>query len=385
MSKRILSIVLALALAVSCFAVSAFALGDIGYEEESNTYYQKWSLSEAKQNDNDTWYVEVSLEANYAVGAIGFALDISNPDITIKEVVATKQDGTAGAITEEYGADVAWDLANSSNKVAIIPNPEEDGAAAIDFSEGGVVCTVFFNIANDATGTVQIVNDPKSKANVDGSLIAARMDDGILSTGTSMTGQGSVEIVTEARLVGSSMLPADLEKTAAADTGVLIDTAHTFGGAYKGVVFGFTQKANNTFMNTGYLTNALQATNGGTLSFSRSIGATGYGTGTVITVKNSDGTESCKYVVVIFGDVDGNGLINGNDVKGVQGAVTVSTTYANNSVQRMAANCQNVVAAAMMHTINSNDVKVVQANVSGTKMDQGALATRMSGNATYYK
>lgn len=383
MSKRILSIVLALALAVSCFAVSAFALGEAAYEEEGNTYTQEWSISEAAQNDNDVWYVEVSLTANYTVGAIQFALDISNPNITIKEVIASKQDGTAGAITAEYGADVGYDTTGASNKVAIIPNPEEDGAAAIDFSAGGVVCTVFFTIANEATGTVQIVNDPKSADNPGGSLIAARIDDGVLATGTSYTGQ-TVTVATDARLVGSSMLPADLEKTAAAAEGILIDTAHTFGGAYKGVVYGFTQAATNTFMNTGYLTNAFQATNGGTLAFSRSIGAMGYGTGTVITVKNSDGTESCKYVVVIFGDVDGNGLINTQDTTGLMNAVAIASTFANNSVQRMAANCQNVAVAVMMHNLNAQDTTAVKNHVGGTKINQAALATRHAGFTVNY-
>lgn len=383
MSKRILSIVLALALAVSCFAVSAFALGEAAYEEEGNTYTQEWSISEAAQNDNDVWYVEVSLTANYTVGAIQFALDISNPNITIKEVIASKQDGTAGAITAEYGADVGYDTTGASNKVAIIPNPEEDGAAAIDFSAGGVVCTVFFTIANEATGTVQIVNDPKSASNPGGSLIAARIDDGVLATGTSYTGQ-TVTVATDARLVGSSMLPADLEKTAAAEAGILIDTAHTFGGAYKGVVYGFTQKAASTFMNTGYLTNALQATNGGSLAFSRSIGASGYGTGTVITVSNSDGTESCRYVVVIFGDVDGNGLTNANDTATTKKAALKASYFANNSVQRMAANCQMVAAVALMHTINANDTATVKAHVTGKKVDQAALAAKMATLTAYY-
>ena len=51
----------------------------------------------------------------------------------------------------------------------------------------------------------------------------------------------------------------------------------------------------------------------------------------------------------------------------------------------MAANCQNVAAPAMMHTINTNDTKAIKSHVSGTKVDQAALASRMVSNATYYK
>ena len=377
MSKKILSIVLALALALSCFAVSAFAIGEIGYEEEDSTYTQKWSLSEATEGA-DGWYVVVSLEADYKVGAMQFALEFSSEDITIADVVA------GSGLTDDYNADIAFDTTGNSNIVAIIPNPVEDAAEAIDASAGIEVCTVYFDVADGASGTVQIKDDAKSKTNPGGTLFAARMDDGVLATGTAVIGQITT-IETDARNIGAVSLPADLALKASAQAGIVIDTTHTFGGAYTGVVFGFTQAANNTFMNTNYLNNNLEATNGGSLAYSRSIGSTGYGTGTVITVNNADGTVAATYVVVIFGDVDGNGLINANDVKAAATAVSVSTTYANNSVQRMAANCQNVAAAAMMHTLNANDVKAIATHVAGTKVDQAALASRMQSNATYYK
>ena len=376
MSKKILSIVLALTFALSCFAISANAMGKLGYEDEDSTFAQAWSLSEAVEGA-DGWYVEVSLTADYAVGAMQFALEFSSADITIADVIPGE------AITGEYNADIAFDTTGASNIVAIIPNPVEDASAAVDASAGIVVCTVYFTVANGAAGTVQIADDAKSATNPGGTLFAARMADGILAD-DAIIGQATT-IETPARNIGAVALPAELALKSGAQAGIIIDTAHTVGGAYTGVVYGFTQAANNTFMNTNYLNNNLEATNGGSLAYSRSIGTTGYGTGTVITVKNADGSVAATYVVVIFGDADGNGLINANDTKAVQKAVSVSGTYANNSVQRMAANCQNVVAAAMMHTLNANDTKVVQAHVNGTKMDQAALASRMQSNATYYK
>lgn len=376
MSKKLLSIVLALALAVSCFAVSAFAIGEIGYEEEGSTYTQAWSLSEAVEGDNG-WYVEVSLTADYTVGAMQFKLDISSADITIKEVVA------GAALTADYNADIAYDTTGASNIVAIIPNPVDEASAAIDFTNGGVVCTVYFTVADGASGTVQIVDDAKSATNPGGSLFAARVDDGILSTGTSITGQATT-IETPARNIGAVSLPADLVKKADAESGIIIDTAHTLGSAYKGIVYGFTQAANNTFMNTNYLVNNLEASNGGSLSYSRSIGKTGYGTGTVITVLNADGTEAAKYVVVVFGDVDCNGLINVNDIKATLSGYNDATLYGDNSVQRVAANCQNATVDRLMYMVNINDVKAVLTHYNGTWIDQAALATRMQSNTTYY-
>lgn len=375
MSKKILSIVLALTFALSCFALSASAMGKLGYEEEDSTYAQAWSLSEAVEGA-DGWYVEVSLTADYAVGAMQFALEFSSADITIADVEA------GAGLTADYNADIAFDTTGASNIVAIIPNPVEDADEAIDASAGIVVCRVYFTVADGASGTVQIVDDVKSKTNPGGTLFAARMADGILAD-DAIIGQDTT-IETPARNIGAVSLPAELVKTASAEAGIIIDTAHTLNGAYNGIVYGFTQKANNTFMNTTYLTTNLEASNGGTLEFSRSIGKTGYGTGTVITVKNADGTVAATYVVVIFGDVDGNGLINVNDIKATLAGYNDASLYGDYSAQRVAANAQNATVDRLMYMVNINDVKAVLAHYNGTWLDQAALAARMQKNTAYY-
>lgn len=385
-TRKILSLVLALAMIVSTFAVSAFAAASYESEEDiaAGTYNQTWALSDPVDNGDDTYTVDVNLTTDYATGAIQFVLTNTAAASVTYDSIAL-----GDAIPADYNAQIsAFEKVNddgtSKVTVMIIPTTEDVStitAVALD----GVVAKVTYTLVS-GSATIALDNNPSSATNPAGTLIAGRASDGNLVTSDMITGQ--VVAITEGAesvVIGSSVLPSDLAKTASAEAGIVIDTTHTFGGAYAGVVFGFTQSANNTFMNTNYLNNNLEATNGGTLSYSRSIGKTGYGTGTVITVTGLDGGTK-QYVVVIFGDADGNGLINVNDTTAVQTAVNVASTYANNSVQRMASNCQNVAADAMMHVLNVNDTTVVKQHVNGTKIDQAALATNMSTlGGTYYK
>ena len=385
-TRKILSLVLALAMIVSTFAVSAFAAASYESEKdiEAGKYNQTWALSEPVDNGDDTYTVDVNLTTDYATGAIQFVLtNTAAASVTYKSIAL------GDAIPVAYNAQIsAYEKVNddgtSKVTVMIIPTTEDVStisAVALD----GIVAKVTYTLVS-GSATIALDNNPSSATNPAGTLIAGRASDGNLVTSDMITGQ-NVEITegAESVVIGNAALPSDLAKKAGAEAGIVIDTAHTFGSAYDGVVFGFTQSAANTFMNTNYLNNNLEATNGGTLSYSRSIGKTGYGTGTVITVTGLDGGVK-KYVVVIFADVDCNGLTNTNDVSAVAKIVNKETTCENNSVQRMAANCQNVAADAMMHTLNTNDVAAVAKHVNGTKVDQAALATNMSTlGGTYYK
>lgn len=374
MSKKILSVVLALVFVLTTFAVSAFAVGASGYEEDAAAYTQTWALGEPVDNGNGTWTVDVSLTANYYVGAISFVVTNTAPTNAVLTSV------TKGAALT-YEANIQMNA--TTGLVAIIPEPLTDADLGADLTAGGVIAQLTYTLADGASADLAIENAPKTATNPGGELIAVRLSDNNLTTGKMIYGQ-TVTSVGETRTLGAVSAPADLAKKAGAEAGIIIDTAHTLNGAYKGIVYGFTQAANNTFMNTNYLNNNLEASNGGTLEFSRSIGKTGYGTGTVITVKNADGTEAAKYVVVVFGDVDCNGLINVNDIKATLSGYNDASLYGDYSVQRVAANCQNATVDRLMYMVNINDVKAVLKHYNGTWLDQAALAARMQKNTAYY-
>ena len=92
MSKKLLSVVLALCLAVSCFALGASAIGGYAYEAEEDVanYAQTWALDEPVDNGNGTYSVNVRLTANYKVGPIQFKLvkNVTAGSLSIKSVTA---------------------------------------------------------------------------------------------------------------------------------------------------------------------------------------------------------------------------------------------------------------------------------------------------------
>ncbi len=360
-TRKILSLVLAVVL-VFALSVPAFA----NWEAEDNDYTQTWALSTPAATANDDEYtINVLLTTDYATGAVQFELLLTG-DVVL----------TGVALGADYYADADVQKNLTSGKVALIPDTA--GVNTLEAAEiDGVIAVL---TVTGTHGTIAIKDDAKSETNQGGTLIAARVEPADLVLGTQYVGQ---EIVTVGAAVAIGIQPADLAiKAAYADSGIIIDTNKTFGGSYAGVVYGFARAAANTFRSKTYLNNSLEATNNGSLSIKASSGTAFCGTGTEITVLNADGQSSGKvYVVVIFGDLNGDAFINATDAGLARAAAKVASTYANNSLERMAANASVGAAAALMHTINGTDVTAITGQTKNGTTDyigQANVAKQMA-------
>lgn len=393
MSKKILSVVLALVLIMSTFVTVAFAATNYETLDESglSEYTQVWALSEPVANGDNTYTVDVNLTTNYPTGSIQFEIveDDANDVITLTDVAL------GAGVPTTYGAELSFDA--DTGKIIIVPQTVAGTEMITATAINGVVATLTYSYAGSGSAQVAIKNDPKTATTPAGSLIALRMGNSNIVSTDMIAGQSVVD-ATGAAVTDVSITPVTIGAAAVAEAelvltdtgssaGVIIDTNKTFGGEYAGVVYGITA---TTFKTKANITNNVTASNDGSIVVKSSTGQTtasgNYGTGTTIEVLNSDGTSTGNiYVFVVFGDVDGNGLINGNDIGTAASFITDASLAPNNSVKRMAANCQIVVAAAMMHTLNANDIKALAGNLSGTKLDQVALAQKMQSVTTYYK
>ncbi len=308
MSKKILSIVLALALALSCFAVSAFAAGSIAYESEEDAalYNQAWALEST--NSGNVYTVKVLLTANYDVGPIQFKVlkTVNKGTITLTNAVA------GDAIPAEWTADVSF--SDTTGKVAVIPNPEEEGAYGIANPTAACVAVLTYTVSDGAAGSLVIdVADAKNAAKPNGTLIAARMDDKNVVTSTAYTGQ-TVSQNTNTVTIGSAA------PTLVAIDGTLgvVDTSRTDldaefeGTTCNGYVYGYDPEAN------GDVSEIVEVVGDGTMNVVANDEGNTTASGAMIQVLDLDENVVAEYVLIVFGDVNGDGAVDSNDASNIE-------------------------------------------------------------------
>ena len=287
MSKKVLSVMLAIMLVLSTFAVTAFAAGS-GFEVEDETEgvilsTQVWSLSKEATKVSDSVYkVDVALTTDYVTGAISFRVDAAN-GATLTAVEINK-----AVIT--YDFDLAF---NANGLVAIVPQPGTEAEEGIKVD--GVIATLTYTLAGEGD-TLTLVNDAKTETNPGGDLIAVRLSDKNLSTGTMIYGQRVVDA--NGNDIEANEVIASVNIGAVAAAPVLKGVNTGFVDTNRKYVYGVPagSNANNYFT----------VENG---SFEMS----GNGTGATLTVKDTAGNAVDTYTLVIFGDTTGDGTIAAAD------------------------------------------------------------------------
>ena len=306
-TRKLLSVVVALMMVVSMFAMTANAAYYYESEEDAATYTQTWALSEPVDNGDGTYTVDVSLTTNYGTGPIQFVL--TNSDTS----VAAIQSVTLGdAIPASYNATLS--VSKAKGKVMIIADTA--GTATITAEEiNGVIATVVYTYAGSGSATIAIEDDAKSATNVGGSLIAARMGDGDVVTGYPITGQ-TVDAGNSV-VIGGGAAQAPTLAVIDGTIGVIDTTrqdmycdADGFGtgdATFTGYIYGVEPEAGET------VDAVFEVVGDGELEIIATEAGSEAGTGTIVNVLDLDGNVVETYVLVIFGDVNGDGLVDTSD------------------------------------------------------------------------
>ncbi len=302
-TRKLISVLVALMMVVSMFAIAANAAGYESDEDAAN-YTQDWALSEPVDNGDGTWTVDVLLTTNYGTGPIQFVL--TNSD---KSVADIKSVTLGDAIPESYNATVS--VSKSKGKVMIIA--DTSSTATITAEEiDGVIATVVYTYAGEGTAEIAIDNNAKSATNIAGTLIAARMGDGDVVTGDPITGQ--TVTVGESVFIGGGAAEAPTLGVIDGTIGV-IDTTRTAEycdadgypvdeGIYTGYIYGVEPEYGET------VDAVFEVIGDGELEIIATEAGSEVGTGTIVNVLDLDGNVVETYVLVIFGDINGDGIVD---------------------------------------------------------------------------
>ncbi len=305
-TRKLLSVLVALMMVVSMFALTANAAG-YENEEDAALYTQDWALGEPVDNGDGTWSVDVYLTTNYGTGPIQFVL--TNTDTS----VAAIQSVTLGdAIPADYNATVS--VSKAKGKVMIIADTAGTGTITAEEIDG-VIATVVYTYAGEGTAKIAIEDNAKSATNPAGTLIAARMGDGDVVTGEPITGQ--TVTVGDSVIIGGGEAEAPTLGVIDGTIGV-IDTTRTSEycdedgyaldeGTFTGYIYGVEPEAGET------VDAIFEVVGDGELEIVANEAGSEAGTGTIVNVLDTNGDVVETYVLVIFGDVNGDGFVDASD------------------------------------------------------------------------
>lgn len=375
-SKKIISLVLAIAMVIGVFAISAFAVAPAATITLTADSTDPYAI-----DDIITITVTASASEDFYVGPFGIPVEYDSSKVEF--VAATS------SVADVFGTGTSDGVINSqtAGRVDIAGWPTTAGTPAAPNLNGQnvVLATLTFKaIANGQDVAFSVANDRKTTANPTGKFYVGSFDNSNpKDPANNLTEVGQTLTVASATVDIGSAEPELILTATGTSNGVIIDTHKTFGGAYAGVVYGFPQATNTTFRSINYITDNLTTTTGAltAANLARTIGTAGYGTGTTITV------GSKVYVIVIFGDSNGDGLINNNDITAVKGMVKTASLAPNNSVLRMSANCQQVNNGTMLHTLNNNDLTGLKNYIAKKAgcFTQPSLAATMNNYNNFYQ
>lgn len=374
-TRKVLGIILAIVLTLNVMAIAVFAADDSSRTNE-------WTLvSDAFTTEptvGNTFTVDVKLLANYNLGPVQFALEYDDASFDIAASGAINISGYP------YSAAVSYNYDTAAKMLRVIIVPDTAGLSnlqAVKLPAATTIATITFTYLKG--GSIEVADDYKTDANINGSLCAFRsLKDNLLDCSAGDLVYGQTHTITAGdHEVGTSYTAPVFQKKATAAEGIQINRNKTIGGAFTGVVYGFPQLAATTFANQNYLINAFEVVNG-TMEISKYAGfpAGGRGTGTVLTIKDSKGVVVETYMVVVFGDVDGNGLINTTDLGVIVAGSKASATYFGTDtygrIRRMAANMAIAANANLHNMVNTSDIAAfLSGTAGGAYVNQVALAT----------
>lgn len=301
-SKKILSLALALVMALGVLTMGVFA----AKTTPTATFTVSASASEVATGDEVTITVKANATETFYAGPMSLPIGY---DASLFEYVAD-----SAAVANIYGAGTTKSAVKAeTGKLTVALTPSTSGAVTAPDLNGANLTVLTFKlkaIGSTGSSTVAIANDQKTAANIGGKFYCGSFDSADPKTAElTELGQTLNRVDTTISYKGAVGTP-ELVLTQADNGAVIRKDLCTTSGEFAGCVFGIdTLNGENIedFVTTAVGSIEVVANADGNIS-----------TGATILLKDAAGEVVATYVFIYFGDVNGDGAVDITDAATVE-------------------------------------------------------------------
>lgn len=300
-SKKILSLALALVMALSMLTIGVFA----AVTTPTATFTVTSSATEVANGDEITITVTANATEDFYAGPMSLPIEY---DASLFEYVAN-----SATVSDIYGAGVTKSVVKSdSGKLTVALTPTTSGTVTAPNLNGANLAVLTFKlkaIGTTGSSTIAIADDQKTASNISGKFYCGSFD------GSNPMTDELTEIGQTLNRVGTTVAYAaagtpELILTEEDNGAVIRTDLCTGSGEFAGCVFGIdTLNGENIedFVTT--IVGSIEVVENADGNMS---------TGSTILLKDTAGEVVATYVFIYFGDVNGDGAVDGSDAGDVE-------------------------------------------------------------------
>lgn len=300
-SKKILSLALALVMALGVLTMGVFA----AKTTPTATFTVSASAPEVATGDEVTITVKANATETFYAGPMSLPIEYN---ASLFEYVAD-----SATVANIYGAGTTKSAVKAeAGKLTVALTPSTSGAVTAPDLNGANLTVLTFKlkaIGTTGTSTVAIANDQKTAANIGGKFYCGSFDSANPKT-AELTEIGQTLNRVDTTISYKSAGNPELVLTQADNGAVIRKDLCTTSGEFAGCVFGVdTLNGENIedFVTTAVGSIEVVANDKGNIT-----------TGAKILLKDTSGAVVATYVFIYFGDVNGDGAVNITDSTDVE-------------------------------------------------------------------
>ena len=294
-NKKIIAIIVAIVLVVSMFAIGTMA-------NTKNTSISI-SIDKTELSAGQSATVTVKASADYPVATASIPVFYDKTMVTVSNATATLTDYAVSNVTTDL---TAVDSSKIYENTAI--NSEKFGFVLVTYIGGAGDTVSTIDNKTVLTFTITAKSAVSGEALVKCVTESAKTEEnvaGMLYFGTTTSGTTITSIPENVENINVTNASISATITSGSVNLVAKESMPTVIDATNKYIYGITPGDN--------IEDYLKVNNGSFELVANSAGKTN-GTGAIVKVKNSSGTVVDTYTVIVFGDVDGSGIVNSTDI-----------------------------------------------------------------------